>query len=447
MITEQPPYRLIQEPSTPALSARGSSFVDPNFDTTLVRVTDETDGKFCQVSYGIWPIFSLDYDKILVQCDGRAKVITWNPSTMSDWGKIDLPSNFQGVDASWSHVNPDSIYHRDGGSRLMCLNVKTGVDSVVHDFAADFPDSPYIARMSVGADDSIFCFARQTTDYKFSGFCVFDRNAKSLYSEPPSRKGQYFKVQIDKSGRYVWNVSLDPLSEWWDLSFHNTQRTLTTKGTGHSAVLTSKIAQYNPNTNYDDLKSFGAESGVVTIKWPDWTIATEYSGTDADERWYAVTAGSLVPVGPLHDELLQVSTDGSGTVRRLCHMHNVMVDGDYDSIPKPAQGYGRQPWIGFHSSWGKSGRRDVFLAKVDVVPSNPTKPLIRGVNPLVFLELYGALSGRVVTATIGGLSATVTYAGDSQVNVFVPPALVGKGKTDVILTIDGVATESVYAVV
>lgn len=293
---------------------------------------------------------------------------------MTEWGEIKLPASFQGSDAVFSHYYPEFIFHRDGGSRLMALNLDTGVDSVVFDAAADFPDSPYLARMSGTADDRTFCFARQTTNYAWSGFCVY-RDGKMIFREPPGRVGEYFKVQIDKSGKFIWNVSLDPQSEFWDLTKSNAQTPLLSAGTGHSAMLTGVIAQYDNTLNQDMLRRGGLRDAQhLTMTWPDWELANEYSGSGIDE-WYAVTTGSLNPIGLLHDELLQVATDGSGTVRRLCHLHNVMVSGDYDSIPQPACGYGAQPWVAFHSSWGNSGRRDVFLASL---PGDPLAPVSAG---------------------------------------------------------------------
>jgi len=394
MITDAPPYRLIAEPTAPLIPGRRQVFTDPNFCTPLVRVTGEIDGTFNGISYGIWSPFSCDYRTMLVQCDALFKLVTWNPNTMDGWGEIPLPPSFQGVDAIFSHSDPAVIYHRDGGSRLLALNIDTGADSVVLDAAADFPDSPFLTRMSGTLDDRTFCFARQTTDYGWSGFCVY-RDGKVIFREPPGRAGKYFKVQIDKTGGLVWNVSLDPKSEFWDLSLPNTQTPVLGDGTGHSAVLCGALAQYDNTLNQDMLRRGGKREGqVMTIAWPDWELATEYSGSDHDE-WYAVTTGTLNPVGPLHDELIQVATDGSGTVRRLAHLHNVMVSGDYDSIPKPACGYGSasSPWIAFNSSWGKSGRRDAFVASalsplfprrgpgrrppVRIRPRGPTAPAFR----------------------------------------------------------------------
>jgi hypothetical protein len=444
MIVARPPYVTIPEPDAPALPVRGRQFTDPNFGTMLVQITGPEDGKTCRLSYGIWSIASCKYTKLLIQIDGLFRIRGFDPVAGTIEADIALPASFQGTDAIWSHTDDNLIYHRDGGSRLMCLDVSTNIDSVIHDFAADFPTSPYLARMSGSSDDKRFCFARQTTAYAWAGFVVWDRETGVLYSEPPSRTGQYFKVQIDKSGWEMWNVALDPQSEWWDLSLPNTQQTVLTPGTGHSAVLTCRSAQYDNTANADVLHPFGRAMGVTTITWPDWEIATEYSGTDGNEDWYAVTAGTLKPIGPLHDELLQVSTDGSGTVRRLCHMHNVMKAGDYDSIPQPATGYGAFPWIAFHSSWGDSGRRDVFLAKVD--KGVIVKPVINGIQRLEYNAIYGTgLKGAAVT--IGGLAALVSYDSDTQVNFVVPAELIGKGDVQVVITAGGVASDPISTIV
>jgi uncharacterized protein (TIGR03437 family) len=64
----------------------------------------------------------------------------------------------------------------------------------------------------------------------------------------------------------------------------------------------------------------------------------------------------------------------------------------------------------------------------------------------LYLTLYGSGLGSAtsVTATIGGVPATVTYAGPQgtypgldQYNILVPESLVGKGKIDVIVTAAG----------
>jgi uncharacterized protein (TIGR03437 family) len=73
----------------------------------------------------------------------------------------------------------------------------------------------------------------------------------------------------------------------------------------------------------------------------------------------------------------------------------------------------------------------------------------------VYLELFGTgIRGRsalaAVTATIGGQNADVSYAGPQsgyagldQVNVRVPRTLIGRGDVDVVLTVDGKASNVV----
>jgi uncharacterized protein (TIGR03437 family) len=70
----------------------------------------------------------------------------------------------------------------------------------------------------------------------------------------------------------------------------------------------------------------------------------------------------------------------------------------------------------------------------------------------VYLTLYGSGLGTATsaTATIGGVSATVTYAGPQgtyagldQFNILVPDSVLGRGKVDVIVTANGKASNPV----
>ena len=74
---------------------------------------------------------------------------------------------------------------------------------------------------------------------------------------------------------------------------------------------------------------------------------------------------------------------------------------------------------------------------------------------ILVVELYGTgIRGRTslsnVAAQIGGVPATVAYAGPQaefngldQVNLNVPPSLAGAGEVPVILTVDGVTANVV----
>ena len=384
MILDQPPYRTIPEQAAPpALPGRRQLFADPTFGTRLIQLTDATDGHVNRISYGIWPAWGIPASDgtvyILIQCDELFKIVTANPLT-GQWGDVALPASFQGSDATWSHSAAEEIYHRDGGSRLMRLNVLTGEDTVVWDAAPVFSGSPYLSRMSSSADDNVWCFGRQTVGYVNSGFTVLNVKTGALYSEPPSRVGQYFKVQIDASGRWMWNVGLaSGMSEWWDLTLPNTQTPATFPGTGHSALFAGLQAEYNNTTNQDELVTLGGSyARGKLLTWPDWNITTEYSPFVQSLGYYACAASTLpgVPWGPFHDELLLVALDGSGQVKRLCHLHNLQTS-DYASIAQPTGGYiympTLSPMLAFHSSYGATdGSRQVFLALCEP----PAAPLV-----------------------------------------------------------------------
>ena len=77
---------------------------------------------------------------------------------------------------------------------------------------------------------------------------------------------------------------------------------------------------------------------------------------------------------------------------------------------------------------------------------------VGGASDQVYLELFGSgiRGGKTVTATLGGgtpLSATSAaqpqYPGMDQVNVLVPKNMAGRGEVDVVVTVDGAASNTV----
>jgi len=85
------------------------------------------------------------------------------------------------------------------------------------------------------------------------------------------------------------------------------------------------------------------------------------------------------------------------------------------------------------------------LSNIDLGPSGD-----------VYLLLYGSGRGNTTaaTATIGGVAATVTYAGPQgeyagldQYNLIIPRSLAGRGRMPVVLTVGGFATNPVYVTI
>ena len=75
----------------------------------------------------------------------------------------------------------------------------------------------------------------------------------------------------------------------------------------------------------------------------------------------------------------------------------------------------------------------------------------------VYLLLYGSGRGNnttTATATIGGVTAAVAYAGAQgeyagldQYNLIIPRSLAGRGRVPVVLTVGGFVTNPVYVTI
>src|SRR5262245_55512282 len=73
--------RVYAEPPAPALPRAGGTFVDPTFGTTIMRVTDDTDGKSCHNYYSYWPTFNLDSTRFFVACDNMPRLYRFDPNS------------------------------------------------------------------------------------------------------------------------------------------------------------------------------------------------------------------------------------------------------------------------------------------------------------------------------------------------------------------------------
>src|SRR3984893_4117969 len=72
--------RVLSEGPSPALPRAGGTFVDPAFGTTIMRVTDESDGKQCNNFYSYWPTFNLNSTRFFIACDTSPKLYRLDPN-------------------------------------------------------------------------------------------------------------------------------------------------------------------------------------------------------------------------------------------------------------------------------------------------------------------------------------------------------------------------------
>ncbi|HXS98277.1 MAG TPA: YHYH protein [Candidatus Limnocylindrales bacterium] len=97
-----------------------------------------------------------------------------------------------------------------------------------------------------------------------------------------------------------------------------------------------------------------------------------------------------------------------------------------------------------------------LAAAYGISESGTVTPVTSAIPAGSYLALFGSGLGSATSAaaTIGGVSATVTYAGPQgtypgldQYNILIPPALAGKGQVDVVVTAAGLPSNAVYITV
>ncbi len=59
----------------PALPKAGETLIDPTFGTTILRLTDERDGKYCINAYSYWPTFNRDSTRLFVALRRNAQTL------------------------------------------------------------------------------------------------------------------------------------------------------------------------------------------------------------------------------------------------------------------------------------------------------------------------------------------------------------------------------------
>jgi hypothetical protein len=127
------------EPPPPALPAAGNTFTDPVFHTTLLRVTDSTDGNDNHHAYSYWPAMNMNSTHLYVmQTNIGATLYDFDPVAFSISNKrvafvSNSPSGFppNAEDAIWSDLDPNIIFVHDLDMHIYAYNISTLTYSLV----------------------------------------------------------------------------------------------------------------------------------------------------------------------------------------------------------------------------------------------------------------------------------------------------------------------------
>ena len=370
------------EPPLPKLPKAGETLVDPVFCTTLLRVTDEADGKSCHNAYAYWPTFNKDSTRLHINCGGVAMLYAFDPDAFKITGKeklfaVQAPGggapNWE--DATWSGTDPDMIFGHTG-LNIWAWNVAKKEYTLVRNFAKEFPDpkGAFVSQMTVSIDDEVFAFKLKGPGPKWDvlRYAAWRRKDDRMLLNCKA-VGGFDECHVDKSGRYLLvKERKGPIeSAVVDLVTGKTEYLTDAApdfGPGHSdnghdcvvgaenhrnRILFRKLSDPHRFTTVLDMKN-------------DWSQPKHISMLADDEDWVLVSnyPKQSTP-GLFHGEIFQVATDGSERVRRLCH-HRSVYKSYWDTPRANISRDGR--FVVFTSNWGGSDRRDVFILRVPDIP-------------------------------------------------------------------------------
>ena len=420
--------RVYPEPHLRLVARAGGKFNDPTFGTQIMRATDATDCPVpgCSTFYSQWPTFNSDNTRILIRKGNSGDVIfkAFDPIAFT-LGPIlrtspTLPGGV-GLDwqgATWSRVDPDLIYvhvayyspvYPATGMKLYTYRPSTNVFRLLRDFAPELaPGQPdYLFEMHIAQDgkDDIFTFMQNRVGNPDNPlyFIVWRRSTNQVLHHILNMKFDANAALPDKSGRWIFfplnktqpdlsrHRTLDLQTNTWQTTYWRSQDDAPSHGdvgTGDLVGHGNFTGAFNFRSlkdvhHYRTLFDFKDAKGVL-----DWTNDQHTSLYADDESWAMLGLyddpgiTGLPDTGAFENEVIQIAMDGSQRIRRLfhhrSHIDNLSDTSGYWAIPKPTISRDGR-FIAFTSNWGKSGRYDLFIAKIDPAPRlsglSQTRPL------------------------------------------------------------------------
>jgi hypothetical protein len=410
-------HRVYAEPPLPLLPKAGGKFIDAVFGTEIMRATDETDGAAPGLGtyYSHWPTFNSNNTRLLIRKGetGEAILKQFDPVNFRlSAGYVTLPSSLPGgsgpewESSIWSNKDPNIIYtfsgFYDGGMKLYTYNISTKTFRLIKDFKALAGGNDYLKQMYMSADDDVFCWLhhRQGNEGEPIGYIVYKRSIDKVLFNNSAKEfvGGINEVHVDKSGKWLHIVIPTKQADGTSTRFLNLEtgqyqalKREVDHPPGHGDMGTETIVgfdNYTAGISWRNLNNVHSFKQMLTFKTVggvvDWTNDFHGSMLADDEGWMTIgtyddPAVTLPDSGIFEDEIIQVALDGSQRIRRICHtrcsIDNQSPAAGYMAAPKPTISKDGR-FIAFTSNWEKSGRYDLFIAKIEPAgsPSGSSAP-------------------------------------------------------------------------
>ena len=383
-------------PGLPALPPAGGKFNDPVFGTEIMRVTDASSApKGAGTNYSYWPTFNSNNTKLLVSDAAApmyATIYDFNPETFT-LGRRHPPVPYSPPgnisvrldDACWSSTDPDVLYvHQDSGTKIYKYTVSKQSYTLVGDVARVLPPGQNVQQMGMALDNDTFSFTKRGggPDYKFLGYAVYRASTNKILFQDSEAIDE---VKVDKTGNYLLVATNEG-----GVGKHEVR--IVDLNTGQTQNLTDDAPDHAP-MHYDVGSAMAVGNANYLVGITARSLATPHSYTKIldlssernyggfhlsmladNEAWALVSFYTEHVNAVMQGEVVQVSTDGVGRVRRLFH-HRAVFDSYYDTPRANISRDGR--YVAFSSNWGvKGGRHDMFIARIPPAPGGGARPAV-----------------------------------------------------------------------
>lgn len=412
-------------PALPApIPAKGQTFVDPIFGTSIMRLTDAADGGgniSCVQEYSSgWPASNIDSTEILYHYVtagtlwDKFAIATIDPVALtyiSQYTINQLCPNGAMANISaamWSGIYPHVLYAIAGKS-LYSYDTVSKVYTLLRDFSDVMVGvGEVVARTSMSYDnDNYFTFATNITGTDYYRKWVWRRDTNQIIwnkttgsdGKPPfykgntlSASGKYLSVSYEREGTNLVPLDGALCTEWWDLSvsppvvarslYAVAGNTYISHGDSDGAFRSG----WSPNWNiFMNMDYAGSEFQYLSLMaMPDWLQADHASMSKHSNPAFIIRSSydpesnvlESPSTGPWHNEITAMALDGSGRYRRLAHhrafLHHTLTSAQkYWATPRGNVGQD-QRIIVFTSNmenWGQdwtlvTPHNDVYVLKV-----------------------------------------------------------------------------------
>lgn len=174
-------------PTDSAMPKKGVAFTDPDFHTSIVRITDKSD------EYSDDGIEN-EYSRIDPEnCNGSFVILRANDAELYlyDTATYQVKNHFENIflgeepEPRWDASDP-KIFYYVYGTELRSYNIDNNVSTTIHDFNKEFPSAAYITTKVEGdasLDRRYWSFMVEDSDYKLLSVIVYDKTANRIVGQ------------------------------------------------------------------------------------------------------------------------------------------------------------------------------------------------------------------------------------------------------------------------